>query len=117
MPTDTHTEAPWQLVRSSKRRPQDTTQASHDTMDYDDRLLTMRLALRAASPNSRQKIAEDYAALLAEDPLLLPPHGGKMPRQDHASISPPLSRTTRAKIRKFRILCLFWRVYLISEVN
>jgi hypothetical protein len=37
-------------------------------MDYDDRVLTLRLALRAASPNSRQKIAENYAALLAEDP-------------------------------------------------
>jgi hypothetical protein len=49
-------------------------------MDYDDRVLTTRLALRAATPNSRQKIAEEYVALLAEDPLLLPPHGGKMPR-------------------------------------
>jgi hypothetical protein len=60
-------------------------------MDYDDRVLTMRLTLSAASLNSRQKIAEEYAALLAEDPLMLPPHGGKVPRQDPASKSPPLS--------------------------
>jgi hypothetical protein len=56
LPTDTHTKARWQLVRSSKHRPQDTIEASLDTRDY-DLLLTMSLALRAASPNSRQKIA------------------------------------------------------------
>jgi hypothetical protein len=72
---DTRTKDPWQLGRSSKRRPQDTTEASHDTMGYDYRVLAMRLALRAASPYTRQKIAEEYAALLAEDPLLLPPRG------------------------------------------
>jgi hypothetical protein len=69
MPTDKHTEAPWQLVLSSKSPPQETIEASLDTMDYDDRVFTMRLALRAASPNSRQKIAEEYSAMLAEDPL------------------------------------------------
>jgi hypothetical protein len=61
-------------------------------MDYYDRVLTMHLALHAPSPNSRHKTTEDYAALLAEDPLLPPPRGGKVPRQDHASRSPPLSR-------------------------
>jgi hypothetical protein len=56
-PNDTPTEAPWQLVRSFERRPQDLTIASPETEDYEDRVLSMRLALRAASPNSRQKIA------------------------------------------------------------
>jgi hypothetical protein len=71
-------------------------------MGYDYRVLAMRLALRAASPNSRQKIAEEYAALIAKDPLLLPPHGGKMPRQDHASKIPLLSRPAAFTPIRFR---------------
>jgi hypothetical protein len=38
-------------------------------MDYDDCVLTIRLALCAAAPNSRHEIAEEYAVVLAEDPL------------------------------------------------
>jgi hypothetical protein len=61
-------------------------------MDYDDRVLSTCLTLRAVSPDYRQKIAEDYAAMLAENFLSLPPHGGKMPCQYLTSRTPLISR-------------------------
>jgi hypothetical protein len=54
-PNDTSTEAPWQLVRSFERRPQDPTIASHETEDYKDRVLSMRLALVLTPPFRRGK--------------------------------------------------------------
>jgi hypothetical protein len=48
--TDTPIEAPWRIVISSERRPQDLTATSPETVDYGDRILSTRHALRAASP-------------------------------------------------------------------
>jgi hypothetical protein len=46
------------------------------------RVISMRLALRSDSPNSRPTIAQEYAALLADNPLLLPSPSEKVPHQD-----------------------------------
>jgi hypothetical protein len=45
-------------------------------------VVSVQLALRSAFPFTRRQIAEEYAALLAKDPLLLPQPGGKIQRPD-----------------------------------
>jgi hypothetical protein len=81
----------WQHVPPSKRRPTETPDDSPSFDDYVQRVVSLRLALRTASPSSRQRLAEDYAALLAEDPLMLPALGGKMQRHDLDSGRPTSS--------------------------
>jgi hypothetical protein len=87
-PIDISKEAPWKLVRSSKRRPHEPPLASHETKDYEERIFSMRLALRAASLTSRQKLAVEFALLVVEAPLLLVSHSGKMPAKTQSPESP-----------------------------
>jgi hypothetical protein len=75
-------EAQWQQVRPSKRRPLETPDDSFASDDYANRVVSLRLALRSASPTSLHHLAEEYAGLLAEDPLMLPNPRGKMQRHD-----------------------------------
>jgi hypothetical protein len=84
-------EAQLQKVRHAKRRPQDSKANSHDTADYDQRVVSVRFALRSALPSSRQRIVKEYDALLVEGPLVLPLTGGKMHSSDPYAIysSPP----------------------------
>jgi hypothetical protein len=85
-------ETQWQQARLSKRRPLATPDDSPASNDYVKCVVSLRLALQSASPTSRHHFAEEYAAVLAEDPLLLPTSGGEMQRHDLASTSPLLPR-------------------------
>jgi hypothetical protein len=85
-------EAPWPLICSTKCRPPYIPADSDATIDYEKRVVSVRLALRSVSPTSRQHLAEEYVALLADDPLLMPSSGGEKQRPDpdfRHSLAPP----------------------------
>jgi hypothetical protein len=69
LPIDTPTEAQWQQVSSTKRRPQYPPADSPTTEDYDKRVIYVSLVLQLASLASRPQFAKEYTAMLAEDPL------------------------------------------------
>jgi hypothetical protein len=57
-PDEAPAEAHWHTIRRTKRRPQAAHANSHVTEDYEKRVVSVRLALRSASPSPRQRIAE-----------------------------------------------------------
>jgi hypothetical protein len=71
-PNKAPTATQWRTVRPAPRRPHDSHANSPITGDYDKRVISARLALCLASLSSCQRIAKKHAALLDEDPLMLP---------------------------------------------
>jgi hypothetical protein len=55
-----------------KLRHKNTIVHSHVTHAYNKLVVSVRLALRSTSPISRQRLFEEYVALLAENPSFSP---------------------------------------------